>query len=224
MKRAIIILIIVLAITIAINLVFVFMNRPSSPSTPISTPSPSSPIPTPDLTDINSIIADLERSSTPEITPVATFNIPVGFRFPENANLSNKTSLEIILPNLKPDPQTKRMDEIERELLQAHLGYNYYYDPISQNIVADSNYKVTTTIIDFGIFSPNKLEIKQTENVLWFNQNTSICQLRTDPKSPEHINQTIASQKSTTIKLSAPGIYIFYCQDNTENTQTIIVI
>ncbi|OGC81919.1 MAG: hypothetical protein A2V81_03505 [Candidatus Abawacabacteria bacterium RBG_16_42_10] len=116
------------------------------------------------------------------------------------------------------------MDELEKDLLLSRLGRNYYYDPVSQNIVADSSYQAHASIIDFGIFDPATLEIKKDENMLWFNQNTSSCQLRTDPKSPERINQTITSQKSIMIQLTTPGIYFFYCQDKPENTQTIVVI
>lgn len=177
-----------------------------------------------DIIDVTSTLADLERND-PNIPPplAGKVNVPPGYRFPDNADLTKAVPLEIIRSPLVPDPKTDRMYPLEKNILLANLQGGYMYDPVVQEIVPMGTEGTQISIIDFGNLEPRNMNVASNGSVLWFNQSRESCQLRTDPKSPQLINQLIPVQGTSTVTFSTSGIYIFFCQGNPGPTQTIVV-
>lgn len=206
-------------------------NSEENIETPIATTAPSStpttagsPQENIDTTDINNTLADLEKND-PNIPfeLAGKVSVPTGYRFPDNSDLSKPVPLEIIPPALVADSDTKKMPALERNVLLANLKAGYMFDPVSQGIIPMDTVQSEVSIINFGHFEPANLSIPNNKNLTWFNQSPNSCQLRTDPKSPQLINQTIPSQGLATITFSQKGIYIFFCQGNPGPTQTLVV-
>lgn len=181
---------------------------PSPSLSPSPLPSPSSPSPS---------------SSSPLSSLPLSLVIPPGFKIPENTSAQYPTSLVPILPSLIPDSETKKLSIPAKDLLFYQLSKSFIYQPASSEIVEDTSYQVLPTIIDFGHFDPESTQSRPGNNLLWFNQNTLSCQLKTDPKSPTRIDRTIGSQETLILQLFTPGIYLFFCQGIPGSTQTIVV-
>ncbi len=148
--------------------------------------------------------------------------VPEGFRFPDNADINQPLNLEPIPLALLRDSTTQQMPLDQRSTLFNRLNTNYRYDPNTQTMFTEA-FRFAVSIINFETFDPQTLNIRSGSELLWYNQSTEDCELRTDPKSPMRINQKVAVQKSTVLSLINPGIYIFFCQGNPGPTQTITV-
>lgn len=223
LRNIVIALAIILIVSAAFFILGTFLQQPASgpqtqtgavitPTTPVQTQTGVT-IPTPSTTS----------PFLPSSPTVPTMVIPPGFSFPEDPSIRDFVFLEPILPSLTPDPTTEQLSITDKDLLYFQLSRRYYYDPEeSSQIIEDPYYRVTPTIIDFGHFDPESMEVKTDEKLLWFNQNTVDCQLRTDPKSPQAINQKLGPQQSAAFQLTKPGIYVFFCQGLPGSTQTIV--
>ena len=149
--------------------------------------------------------------------------IPPGFRVPEEVSYREPFEIEPILPSLTPEPETQRLSIPDKDLLFFQLSKVFYYDPDAYTIIEDTGYQVRPTIIDFGHFDPEDLTARPGDNLLWFNQHTVGCKLKTDPKSPFRIEREIGSQEMIILQLYDPGKYLFFCQGLPGSTQTIVI-
>ncbi len=224
-----------LAIVLLVSTVFfIFGTFLQQQPTPTSTPSPipiqtqtgATILPTPSPVPVQLIVPPTASPSptlNSELKTLKPLVIPLGFQIPEDRPAWEPTSLEPILPSLTPDPETGRLLVTDKDVLYFQLSRRFDYDPAVGEVTQDLMYQVLPTIIDFGNFDPESMTTRPGDNLLWFNQNTLTCQLRTDPKSPARIERTIGSQETLILQLYTPGTYLFFCQGLPGSTQTIFV-
>ncbi|MBI4835843.1 MAG: PEGA domain-containing protein [Candidatus Abawacabacteria bacterium] len=165
----------------------------------------------------------LENDPNIPLALAGKVNVPLGYRFPDTFDLTKKVYLEIIKPTLEQDSLSKQMPLLARSFLFAQLRDRFYYDPQNGVIVSAEKNQFAISIINFGFFDPTHISLNQGMELVWFNQNNKACELRTDPKSPQKINQTIMPQTTSSIQLVEKGIYLFFCQGNPGPLQTVTV-
>lgn len=151
---------------------------------------------------------------------IGLVTVPDGFRFPAGvSDISQRINLEVI----PPDP-AQTLTGLARSNLIARIVTLYYYDPQTVAIVADTSFTPQGTVLFNGkTYDPTKGKLFSGDSIVWYNNTTSTCQLRTDPQSPVKINQLIPATKSLSMPLTDKGIYIFYCQGQPGPTYTLVI-
>ena len=200
---------------------FIHLNLQPIPATDgVATPLPTATA-EPSETPGEELVPDVLERNDPQI-PLALaglVSVPDGYRFPVNPDITKPIPLEIIPFPVEQDAETKRMPITAKNELLARLRFSYFYNPLSQTI--EPYQSPFTSLIDFGFFEPQSLSVPVNTTLSWYNQNDEACQLRSDPKSPQKFNQTIAAQSLGNLQIMEKGIYVFFCQGTPGPTQVI---
>jgi hypothetical protein len=147
-------------------------------------------------------------------------SVPHGYRFPDNADTSSIVFLEII----PPPESTNQLSGIEESNLISKLSKRYYFDPQTTSVQLDTSFAPASIVLfNQERFTPTTSTSPNGLPVVWFNQSTTTCQLRSDPQSPLKLNQLVPSGKVYTLTATEKGIYIFYCQGNPGPTHTLVI-